>query len=132
MRNRTVAAFAAWLLSTAAAAGAGAPADDAALADAGKRQFVRCAACHSLSAAAPPMFGPHLEGIVGRTAGMVEDYEYSDPKLRAQSFVWDEPYFDEWLEDPRAEYPEMCLAFSGLTDPETRQALIAYLREPAP
>ncbi len=107
-------------------------ADESALAKAGKRQFIRCSGCHSLSATAPPMFGPHLEGIVGRRAGSVEGFEYTEPTLREQSFVWDEAYFDEWLADPRAKYPGMCLAFHGLSSPEMRQALIAFLKQPTP
>jgi len=112
--------------------GTAAMADDAALAEAGKKQFIRCAACHSLSASAPPMFGPHLEGIVGRTAGTVEGYVYTDPSIRDQTFVWDEAYFDEWLENPQDKYPTMCLAFRGLSDPAIRKAFIAYLKNPSP
>jgi cytochrome c len=110
--------------------GAAATANEASLAEAGKKHFIRCVACHSLSAAAPPTFGPHLEGIVDRRAGTVSGHTYSDPKLREQSFVWDEVYLDEWLERPQEEYPTMCLAFSGLADPEARRAVIAYLRNP--
>lgn len=122
-------AGAAIVLATALAARP-APAGESGLAEAGKRQWVRCSGCHSLSADAPPMFGPHLEDIVGRRAGTVAGYEYTDPRLRAQEFIWDEEYFDEWLTDPRAKYPEMCLAFHGLMDRETRQALIAFLKQP--
>jgi len=117
-------AFAGLLLDSTATA------DEASLAEAGKKQFIRCVGCHSLSAAAPPMFGPHLEGIVDRRAGTVSGYAYSEPTLRDQSFVWDELYFDEWLERPQEKYPTMCLAFSGLADPEARKAFIAFLRNP--
>ena len=110
--------------------GSTATANEASLAEAGKKQFIRCVACHSLSAAAPPMFGPHLEGIVDRRAGTVSGHAYTEPTLRDQSFVWDEVYLDEWLERPQEKYPTMCLAFSGLANPETRRAVIAYLRNP--
>ena len=117
----------------ATAAGADEPTEEeAALIETGKRQWIRCSGCHSLSADAPPMFGPHLEGIVGRVAGSVEGFEYTEPTLIERSFVWNEAYFDEWLTDPRAEYPHMCLAFHGLSNPETRKALIAFLKRPAP
>jgi cytochrome c len=118
------------LLAAAALAPAWTLAADPALAAAGKRLFIRCAACHSVSAAAPPMFGPHLEGIVDRTAGSVEGFVYSEPSILARSFVWDEAYFDEWLERPHDKYPTMCLAFSGLANSEARKALIAYLKHP--
>lgn len=105
-------------------------ADDAALAAAGKRHFIRCAACHTIDASAPALFGPHLEGIVGRQAGSLEGFEYTDPDLKARSFVWDEAYFDEWLERPQHFYQGMCLPFMGLPNPEARKALVAYLRNP--
>jgi len=120
------------LPGTAALASAPSLAADPALADAGKKHFIRCAACHSVSASAPPMFGPHLEGIVDRRAGSIEGYVYSEPSIQAQTFVWDEAYFDEWLERPHDKYPTMCLAFAGLANPEARKALIAYLKQPAP
>ena len=132
MKASINAACAVVLLAGALVATAVPAAGEPGLAEAGKRQWVRCSACHSLSADAPPMFGPHLEGIVGRTAGTVEGYEYTDPRLRAQEFTWDEEYFDEWLTDPRARYPEMCLAFHGLMDADTRRALIAFLKQPVP
>jgi cytochrome c len=116
------------VLVAGALLGAAAMADESALLETGKKQFLRCAACHSLSADAPALFGPHLEGIVDRRAGTVAGYAYTDPSIRDQTFVWDEAYFDEWLEHPQAKYPTMCLAFRGLPDPEVRKALIAYLK----
>lgn len=123
-RKLLTAALVSLLLGSAAAA------NEAALAEAGSKHFIRCSACHSLNAAAPPMFGPHLEGIVDRRAGTVSGYAYTEPTLRDQSFVWDEAYLDEWLEHPRNEYPTMCLAFPGFADPEVRRAVIAFLRNP--
>jgi len=112
--------------------GATALAEEPALLETGRKQFLRCAACHSLSADAPARFGPHLEGIVDRRAGTVAGYDYTDPSIRDQTFVWDETYFDEWLQTPQARYPTMCLAFRGLPDPDIRKALIAYLKNPGP
>jgi cytochrome c len=107
----------------------GAVASESGLVEAGKKQFRRCAACHTVSAAARPALGPHLEGIVGRTAGSVEGFEYSE-LLRDQSFVWDEARLDEWLEHPAEVMPGMCQAFMGLRKPEDRAALIAFLKAP--
>jgi cytochrome c len=119
-------------LFLAGLAWAAADANEVALAEAGKKQFVRCSGCHALSADAPAMFGPHLEGIVDRRAGSVEGYAYTEPSLRDQTFVWDEAYFDEWLENPQAHYPGMCMPYTGLSNPEIRKALIAYLKRPVP
>lgn len=122
--KRWPAVLAAVLLQLSAAA------DERTLIEAGQRQWIRCSGCHAQSANAPPMFGPHLEGIVGRRGGTVEGFTYTEPTLLAQSVVWDEAYLDAWLADPRAEYPTMCLAFHGLANPEVRRALIAFLKAP--
>ncbi|MFA7603294.1 MAG: c-type cytochrome [Novosphingobium sp.] len=96
----------------------------------GKRHFIRCIACHSVSAAARPMTGPHLEGIVGRPAASLPDFAYTDA-LRAQPFVWDEARLDRFLKSPQADIPGLCVPFLGLPKPEDRAALIAYLKDPA-
>jgi cytochrome c len=97
----------------------------------GKKHFIRCAACHSTSASARRMTGPHLEGIVGRPVAALPDFAYSDV-LRAQNFVWDEARLDAFLKSPHTMNPGMCLTFMGLPKPEDRAALIAYLKSPAP
>ena len=99
-------------------------------AQAGKRIFIRCAGCHSLSDQARPMTGPHLHGIVGRKVASVEGYKYSQA-LRARNFRWDEPKLDQWLKAPQAEIAGLCLPFTGLAKPADRAALIAYLKQPA-
>jgi len=101
------------------------------LADIGRKQFLRCKACHALSAEAPPLEGPHLEGIVGRQVASVAGFDYS-AALRAESFIWDAVQLDTWLQGPQALAPEMCMPFMGLAKPEHRAALIEYLRQPEP
>ena len=98
--------------------------------EAGRKLFIRCVACHSMSATARPMTGPHLEGIVGRPAASLPDFTYSE-MMRAQDFVWDEARLDAFLESPHKLNPGMCLTFMGLPKPEDRAALIAYLKDPA-
>lgn len=96
---------------------------------AGQRQFIRCVACHTVTADAAPMQGPHLEGIVGRKVAGLEGFAYSDA-LRAQDYVWDEARLDRWLEKPHEDVPGLCLPFMGLRRPQDRAALIAYLADP--
>lgn len=100
----------------------------------GRSQFLHCNACHVADAAAPPPFGddlgPHLEGIVGRPAGIVEGFDYSEAVL-GLDLVWDEEALDEWLQRPQALVPGMCEPFTGIANAEQRRALIAYLKTPA-
>jgi len=97
----------------------------------GKRIFLRCAACHAVSAAAPRKVGPHLEGIVGRKSGAVEGFNYS-PAMRAAALKWDVATLDRWLTRPAAVVPGTAMVFAGLPDAADRQAVIAYLKKPVP
>lgn len=97
----------------------------------GKKYFTRCAACHTLSSTSRTLTGPHLENIVGRKAASVHGFAYTK-RLLSQSFVWDIAHLDRWLTKPQADFPGMCLPFTGLPKAQDRAALIAYLKNPAP
>lgn len=100
----------------------------------GRSQFLHCNSCHVVDAAAPPPFGdslgPHLEDIVGRPSASVDRFAYT-AALRALDLVWDEETLDLWLQQPQALVPAMCEPFMGISNPENRKALIAYLKNPA-
>ncbi len=96
---------------------------------AGKRHFIRCVACHSVSVHARPLTGPHLEGIVGCPVASVEGFRYTEA-LSAKNFIWDEARLDNWLKAPQAEIAGLCLPFMGLAKAEDRAALITYLKNP--
>lgn len=121
------------LLATALAGILSSPtalADDARLA-AGEKLFkFRCAACHTLDATDIPTAasGPHLEGIVGRLAGSVKDYEYEFDLMREQAFVWDVERLEAWLEKPQEMVPGMCMPYFGLRRENDRAALMTYLQ----
>lgn len=96
----------------------------------GRSQFLHCNSCHTLDAdEAPPVgadFGPHLEGIIGRPAGSIEDFDYIED-LRSTGIVWDEATLDRWLREPEAVHPRICEPFGGISSPLNRRALIAWL-----
>jgi len=92
----------------------------------GEAKFAMCAACHSIAPDGPNMTGPHLHGVVGRKAGSVADYNYSDAVKNA-GFTWDAARLDTWLTDPKADLPGTKMTFIGLKDPKDRADVIAYL-----
>ncbi|BAV96641.1 cytochrome c family protein [Lysobacter enzymogenes] len=114
----------------AASPATAASAEPAPSAQSGKKHFIRCAACHSTDAADRSATGPHLNGIVGRTAASLPHFAYTSA-LRAQDFKWSEPKLDAFLKSPHSTHPGMCLTFNGLAKAEDRAALIAYLKDPA-
>lgn len=95
----------------------------------GKREFMRCMACHSMDAAGRMLSGPHLEGIIGREVAAVDGWDFPD-HVSELDFVWTESRMDAWLQDPQGMIPQMCLPFNGLANEEARTALIAYLKNP--
>jgi cytochrome c len=97
----------------------------------GKIVFLRCAACHAMSASAPGKVGPHLQGVAGRASGSVPRFTYS-PAMRRVSLRWDDATLDRWLTRPAGVVPGTSMVFAGLSNPLDRQAVIAYLKRPVP
>jgi len=87
----------------------------------------QCAVCHTLSLSEPMRQGPPLVKVVGRTAGKVEGFRYSDGLAKAE-FAWDEARLDAWLANPQAVIPGVVMAYRQ-AKPETRAAIINYLKE---
>lgn len=103
--------------------------DDPALIAAGEAVFRKCAACHKIGEGAKNGTGPHLTGIVGRTAGTVDGFKYSPALTKAaeEGLVWDGPALDGFLADPKGYLPKNRMSFAGLKNAEERAAVIAYL-----
>ena len=87
----------------------------------------QCATCHTNNPSEPIRQGPSLFRIVGRHAGKVDGFHYSSGLANAE-FVWDEARLDAWLTNPQAMIPGAFMAYRQ-AKPETRAAIIAYLKE---
>lgn len=87
----------------------------------------QCAICHTTNSSEPMRQGPPLVRIVGRTAGKIEGFHYSDGLAKAD-FTWDETRLDAWLTNPQAVIPGVVMAYRQ-GKPETRAAIITYLKE---
>ena len=84
----------------------------------------RCTGCHALD---HEKTGPRLAGVVGRKAGTVSGFPYSDAVKKA-AVVWNEAVLDKWLTDPETVIPDTDMAFR-LDNPAERAAIIAFLKE---
>jgi cytochrome c len=87
----------------------------------------QCAVCHTTNLTEPMRQGPPLVKIVGRPAGKLEGFHYSEGLAKA-GFTWDETKLDAWLTNPQAVIPGVVMAYRQ-SKPETRAAIIAYLKE---
>jgi cytochrome c len=90
----------------------------------GKTVFKACAACHALDQA--NRVGPGLGGIVGRKAGSVPGFRYSDA-MKNSDIVWDVATLDVYLESPQKAIPGNKMPYAGLKNPMDRVDLVAYL-----
>ncbi len=89
---------------------------------AGEKVFLaKCKVCHMPPEAAKNLVGPSLAGVVGRKAGTVSGYHYSDANEKS-GITWDEPTLKEYLKDPKAKVPGTKMVFPGLkSDARHRQ-----------
>jgi cytochrome c len=90
----------------------------------GKTIFKTCAACHAMDHA--NRVGPGLEGIIGRKAGTVPSFSYSDA-MKKSGIVWDAKALDAYLESPQKVVPGNRMPYAGLKNPTDRTDLVAYL-----
>lgn len=112
-------------------AGAAAPALAEGDPERGESAFRPCRACHMVGEGAVSRVGPHLNGIVGRQAAAVEGFRYSRTLRDAgeAGLVWTEAELDEFMAAPRDYLPGISMVFRGLSDPQDRADVIAYLIE---
>jgi cytochrome c len=94
---------------------------------AGEKVFGKCESCHGAAKDAPNKVGPHLWGVVGRPRASVADFSYS-AALKGLGGEWTYEALDQYLQNPKAVAPGTKMSFAGLSKPEDRAAVIAYLR----
>lgn len=94
----------------------------------GKRVYMRCQACHTLTAGQHRL-GPSLANLFGQKAGSIAGFTRYSNALKEADFVWTEAALDEWLASPKAFLPGNKMPFAGLSNAQDRKDLLAYLRE---
>lgn len=98
-----------------------------AIAKAGQIMFEhRCRSCHADDPAAKS-YGPSLIGVVGRKAGSVEGFAYSDA-LKASGLVWTDAALKAWMADNKTLMPGTRMRHVGITDTEEQEFILAYLK----
>ena len=93
---------------------------------AGEATFRKCAACHTITQGGPNGLGPNLWASVGAPLGHSAGFAYSDA-LRSHGGTWTFEALNDWLRSPRQFAPGTKMTFAGLSNPEERANLIAYL-----
>ena len=96
-------------------------------AEAGKKAFRKCRACHKVEDGKNGV-GPHLWGVINRDIASVEGYEYSGA-LSDLPGTWTATELDKFLAKPKDYAKGTKMAFGGLRKEEERVNLITYLNE---
>lgn len=95
----------------------------------GKSTFMQCMACHSLKPESEPgKMGPTLHGVIGRAAGSVPGFKYSDA-VASSGKTWTVEEIDHWLEKPSQYLPGNKMVFMGLKNPQDRANVLAYIQQ---
>ncbi len=92
---------------------------------AGEAVYSRCLACHAL---AYDRTGPRHCGLLGRRAGSVKGFAYSEAMKRS-NIVWNEKTLDRFLANPLKAVPGTSMGYAGIADRKERADLIAYLEQ---
>jgi len=96
--------------------------------DPGEKVFKKyCTTCHTVEAGKTKI-GPSLAGVVGRKAGTIPGYAYTDANKNS-GIVWDEAKLDQYLINPKAVIPGTKMIFTGIKQDDERKALIDYLKQ---
>lgn len=89
----------------------------------GEAVYGQCAACHALGY---DRTGPHHCGLIGRRAGSVAGFTYSDA-MRKSNIVWAPRTLDRFLANPLKMIPGTTMGYAGVNDAKARRDLIGYL-----
>jgi cytochrome c len=94
---------------------------------AGRQLFKdHCGACHSLPGTGIS-YGPRLNGVVGRRAGSVARFPYSDA-LKESGLVWNEENLRKWIADSAHTVPNTLMPHISISDPAEQIYLIEFLK----
>lgn len=98
----------------------------------GETIYRQCATCHQVGQGAEHRVGPHLNGIFGRKAGTVANFDrYSEGLERAgaDGLVWSLDKLHAYLENPKSLVSGTRMNFAGLSSQQDRADVLAYLRQ---
>ena len=94
----------------------------------GEQVFKKCTACHNADKGGANALGPNLWGVLGEPVGKGHGFAFSDA-LSGKGGNWDFANLSEWLASPKKFAPGTKMTFAGLSNPEDRANVIAFLNQ---
>jgi len=93
----------------------------------GEAVFAKCIACHTIDQGGPNGIGPNLYGTMGEPIGQGKAGFAFSSALSGHGGTWTFENMDAWLTSPRNFANGTKMSFAGLSNPEDRANIIAYL-----
>ncbi|MEE9491866.1 MAG: c-type cytochrome [Gammaproteobacteria bacterium] len=87
----------------------------------------KCSSCHEHEQSGGHWKGPHLWNIIGRKAGSVPGFEFSDA-MRGSGHRWNLAALNYYLTRTDQAVPGLAMNFRGIKSDKSRASLIAFLR----
>lgn len=93
---------------------------------AGEQVFKKCTACHNADKGGANALGPNLWGVLGEPIGKGHGFPFS-PALSGVGGTWNWDNMSAWLASPKKFAPGTKMTFAGLSNPQDRANVIAFL-----
>ena len=90
--------------------------------------FKKCAACHNATPGGANALGPNVHAIMGAPLAGKPGFAYSEA-LKGKGGTWTWDAMDAWLKSPKSFAPGTKMTFAGLSKPEDRANLLAWLNQ---
>lgn len=94
---------------------------------AGEAVSKKCTACHSMDKGGKHGVGPNQWGLVGSHFAHADGYNYSAAILAMKDKKWTFQELSDFLANPKKSIPGNKMSFAGISNPQDRANLIAYL-----
>lgn len=93
----------------------------------GEAVFAKCVSCHTIDQGGANGIGPNLYAVVGEGIAQGRGGFAFSSALASHGGNWDFANLDAWLKNPRAFADGTKMSFAGLSKPEDRANLIAFM-----
>jgi len=94
----------------------------------GEATFAKCISCHTINQGGANGIGPNLFGVIGKPIGKhAAGFAYSSD-LSGHGGEWTYENLFDWLASPKAFAAGTKMSFAGLSSPEDRANVVAYLK----
>ena len=93
---------------------------------AGEQVFKKCTACHNADQGGANALGPSLYGVMGNPVASHPGFAFTDA-LKGKGGSWDWDTMSAWLASPKKFAPGTKMTFAGISNPQDRANVMAFL-----